>query len=252
MAGSVTGRLLAGTSGFAYPAWSPRFYPPGTRGDALLPYYAGRLPACELNNTFYQQPTEGKIRAWLDATPADFRFAVKAQRGGSIRALVADPGSTLEWMLPPYRSFGERLGAVLFRIPGDITRDDDRLRRLLDGWPRDVPLVVECQDPTWHVDEVLGLLRGAGATWCTTELDEDAEPPPVHVTGERLYLRLRRTAYDRDELVAWAKRIVPFIAAGHDVFVFFRHDADGTSALRAVEFQGLVADRLGVEAPALF
>src|SRR5204863_453021 len=83
--------------------------------------------------------------------------------------------------------------------------------RLLDGWPRDVPLVVECQDPTWHVDEVLGLLRGAGAAWCTTELDEDAEPPPVHVTGDRLYLRLRRTAYDRDELGAWAKRIVPFI-----------------------------------------
>ena len=33
----VAGVLRTGTSGFAYPAWAPAFYPAGTRGDALLP-----------------------------------------------------------------------------------------------------------------------------------------------------------------------------------------------------------------------
>ena len=36
----VTGRLYVGTSGFAYPDWSPRFYPAGLKGDGLLRYYA--------------------------------------------------------------------------------------------------------------------------------------------------------------------------------------------------------------------
>jgi uncharacterized protein YecE (DUF72 family) len=247
MAGSGAGCLYVGTSGFAYPGWVPKFYPPGTRGDALLRHYAGRLPACELNNTFYQQPSEARIGAWLAATPPDFRFAVKAQRGGSIRSLVADPAASIAWLTPPYRHFGDRLGSVLFRIPGDIPRNDDRLARLLDAWPGDLPLTVECQDPSWHVDEVLDLLRAAGAAWCTTELDENAEPPPVHVTGRQLYLRLRRTAYEPEHLAAWAARLVPFLAAGHDVFVFFRHDEDGVSALRALELRALVGRQLSAD-----
>jgi uncharacterized protein YecE (DUF72 family) len=250
MADDGGGRLYVGTSGFAYPAWAPKFYPTGIRGDALLRHYAGRLPACELNNTFYQQPTEAKIRAWLGATPPSFKFAVKAQRGGSIRSLVADPAASIAWLTPPYRHFGDRLGSVLFRVPGDIPRDDDRLERFLSAWPRDLPLTVECQDPSWHVDEVLGLLRAAGAAWCTTELDESAEPPPVHVTGRHLYLRLRRTVYEPAELAAWADRLAPFIDAGHDVFVFFRHDEDGVSALRAIEFRELVSRQLRAD-PAL-
>ena len=32
----MSGRLRTGTSGFAYPAWAPRFYPAGLRGDGLL------------------------------------------------------------------------------------------------------------------------------------------------------------------------------------------------------------------------
>jgi uncharacterized protein YecE (DUF72 family) len=223
------------------------FYSPGTRGDQLLRRYAERLPACELNNTFYQQPTEAKIAAWLVASPAAFRFTVKAQRGGSIRALVADPVGSIAWLTPPYRHFGERLGSVLFRIPGDIVRDDERLAALLRAWPRDLPLPVDCQDPSWHVDEVLDLLRGAGAAWCLTELDEHAEPPPIHLTGPHLYLRLRRTAYEPDEVEAWAARLAPFLAAGHDAFVFFRHDETGASALRALELEALVARQLGAD-----
>ena len=80
------GAAYVGTSGFAYADWAPLFYPPGTQSNALLPAYAERLNAVELNNTFYQHPKPDRIAAWLAQTPADFRFVVKAQRGGSMRA----------------------------------------------------------------------------------------------------------------------------------------------------------------------
>ena len=110
---SVTGTLYAGTSGFAYPAWAPSFYPTGLRPEQLLAHYAGQLSACELNNTFYQHPTEAKIRSWLAATHSDFRFAVKAQKGGSMRALLSDPAGSVPWLTAPYRFFGEKPGRVL-------------------------------------------------------------------------------------------------------------------------------------------
>jgi uncharacterized protein YecE (DUF72 family) len=148
------GRLLVGTSGFAYPDWAPRFYPPGLRSSDLLSFYASRFPACELNNTFYRQPTEAAVRAWLAATPAAFRFAVKAQRGASYRSLMVDPATSVPWLTEPLARFGERLGTVLFRVPQGVRLDLGRLAALLERWPPAMPLTLEFEDPSWHVDEV--------------------------------------------------------------------------------------------------
>jgi uncharacterized protein YecE (DUF72 family) len=227
---STRGRLLVGTSGFAYTAWSPRFYPPGLKGDALLAHYASRLPAVELNNTFYQSPSESKVATWLAATPPDFRFSVKAQRGGSWRAMSGAPDPGLPWLTDPYRRFADRLGTVLFRVPDNVRVDHDRLAAMLAAWPRDLPLTVEFADPGWLVDETLALLRDASAVLCATEGPDDPEPPTLRRTGPFLYLRLRRHDYPDDELAAWRDRLEPFLAAGDDAFVFFRHDETGRGA----------------------
>jgi uncharacterized protein YecE (DUF72 family) len=230
------GRLLVGTSGFAYPDWSPRFYPPGLKGDALLAHYGSRLPAVELNNTFYQSPSESKVATWLAATPPDFRFSVKAQRGGSWRAMSGVPDQGLPWLTDPYRRFGDRLGTVLFRVPDNLRVDTDRLAAMLAAWPRDLPLTVEFSDAGWVIDETLTLMRDAGAVLCATEGPDDPEPPTLRRTGPFLYLRLRRHDYSDGELTAWRDRLEPFVAAGDDAFVFFRHDETGRGAELAEAF----------------
>ena len=75
-------------------------------------------------------------------------------------------------------------------------------------------LVVELQDPTWHVDETFAALRKAGAVLCTTELPPEGEdgaaaepePPFIRKTGSFFYLRLRRHDYSAAELDAWASQ----------------------------------------------
>jgi uncharacterized protein YecE (DUF72 family) len=237
----VPGRLFTGTSGFAYPGWAPRFYPKGLPASGFLEHYAGRLAAVELNNTYYGSPSPSKVAAWVGATPADFRFAVKAQRGGSFRALQVDPTTSVPWLTGPYRAFGERLGTVLYRVPDAMRRDDAKLAALLAAWPNDLPLTMEFQDPSWHVDETFAALAGIGAALCATELPEDPEPPVIRRTGSFLYLRLRRNDYSESELMAWAERLEPFLSAGDDAYVFFRHDEVGRGpelALALVEAVG--------------
>lgn len=223
----MPGRLRVGTSGFAYAGWTPRFYPADLSAARRLGFYASQLTAVELNNTFYRQPSPAAVTAWLAATPEEFRFAVKAQRGGSFRALQVDPATSVPWLTGPYRAFGPRLGTVLFRVPEGVQRDDARLGALLDAWPRDVPLTMEFQEASWHVDETFDALARAGAALCTTELPGDPEPPTIRRTGPFLYLRLRRHEYAPAELDAWADRLEPFVSAGDDAFVFFRHDEVG-------------------------
>ncbi len=235
------GRLFVGTSGFSYPAWAPRFYAPATKSGQLLPAYAARLNACELNNTFYQQPKPPAIERWLGATPDDFRFAVKAQRGGSAQALFGKAAETVAWLTAPYRLFGARLGTVLFRVPEPIKRNDSLLAQLLAAWPHDLPLTMEFQHASWQVDEVHSLVMAAGAALCATDLDA-GDPPDVRVTAPFLYLRLRRSTYSEEDLRDWAARVEPFLSDGLDVFTFFRHDEDGESALRAERFRAFVGD----------
>ena len=237
----MPGRVFTGTSGFAYPAWSPTFYPAGLRGEGFLRHYARRLDACELNNTFYARPKPERIAAWIAAVPDGFRFIVKGQRGATFRALFADPGDAVAWLTEPLPGFGARLGGVLFRLDERTQRDDARLAGLLGAWPAAIPLVVEAHHPSWHVDETFAALRDAGAVLCATDLDGQDEPPTIRRTGPFLYVRLRRSSYTDAELDVWAARIAPFVADGLDAYAIFRHDEDGTSALRAERFGARVA-----------
>jgi uncharacterized protein YecE (DUF72 family) len=226
----MRGHLYAGTSGFAYADWAPRFYPPGLRPEQLLASYATRLPACELNNTWYRWPDSARIRSWVAATPESFRFAVKAQRSAAFRALTAAPGAEVDRLVTPLPAFEGRLGTVLFRVQAEVPRADDRLAALLAAWPRTVPLTLELQHGSWHVDETFAAMRDHGAVLCATELPDDSVPPVLRLIGPFLYLRLRRLDYTPSEVAAWAARIDPFLSTGTDVYAFFRHDAVGRAA----------------------
>ncbi|MCU0477606.1 MAG: DUF72 domain-containing protein [Chloroflexi bacterium] len=211
----------------------------------MLPAYADRLTAVELSGTYYRQPTPTQAAAWAARVPPAFRFAVKLLRTGSLRAYATDPAGTLPWLTAPLEAFGERLGTALLRIPAGQERNEERLLRLLASWPPAVPLAIEAQEPSWHVDETHAILRGAGVTLVVTDTDE-APDPPLTVTGRQVYLRLRRTLYGTADLDAWAARLEPFLADGRDAYVFFRHDERGTTPGYAVA----LAERLAGYAPA--
>ena len=77
---AAPGTLHVGTSGFSYDEWRPAFYPDDLKKDAMLAFYAGRLPAVELNNTFYRLPNAKMAAKWRSQVPDGFRFAVKASQ----------------------------------------------------------------------------------------------------------------------------------------------------------------------------
>jgi uncharacterized protein YecE (DUF72 family) len=153
---------------------------------------------------------------------------------------MGNADESVPWLTEALPGFGARLGAVLFRIDARSARDDGRLAGLLAAWPSSIPLVLEAQNATWHVDETFAALRAVGTVLCTTDLDDQEETPDIRRTGPFLYLRLRRTSYDDAALDAWAARIAPFLDDGMDAYVLFRHDEDGTSALHAERFAARV------------
>ncbi len=73
-------KVYAGTSGWAYASWRPDFYAVKLSSKKFLTYYASRLNSVEVNYTFRSIPTEQLLAGWIEATPPEFKFAIKAHQ----------------------------------------------------------------------------------------------------------------------------------------------------------------------------
>jgi uncharacterized protein YecE (DUF72 family) len=58
---------------------SGRFYPPGTSSaEERLRFYASQFPIVEVDSSYYFLPRQEQAGLWVERTPADFTFNVKA------------------------------------------------------------------------------------------------------------------------------------------------------------------------------
>src|SRR5260370_29420070 len=117
--------LFAGTSGFAYTAWKPGFYPAKLPAKQFLKHYAERLNGVEINYTFRRLPSPGTLQNWVEATPPGFVFAVKANQRIThiLRLKNAEQATELFFkMIDPLRT-SRPLGPVLFQLPPHLKGD---------------------------------------------------------------------------------------------------------------------------------
>ncbi|HET8645010.1 MAG TPA: DUF72 domain-containing protein [Vicinamibacteria bacterium] len=227
-------RLLAGTSGFAYKEWKGSFYPSGLKDAQMLPFYASRFPAVEINNTFYRMPARELLDKWAAETPPDFTFVLKAPQRITHQGRLRNEGDPLGKFLQTAEAMGARLGPLLFQLPPFFKKDLERLRAFLALLPGDRRAAFEFRHESWADEEVHAALRERGAALCVADTDEDEQPAPIVATASWGYLRLRRTAYPGDMLRAWAARIRA--QPWSEVFVFFKHEEKGTGPALAREF----------------
>ena len=216
-------RLWAGASGYAFKAWKGSFYPEKIAPEAMLAWYAERLPTVEINNTFYQMPKTGVLEHWAEVTPEAFRFSIKASRRITHNARIAADAAA-EPVAYLYRNLavlGAKRGPTLFQLPPFLKKDLPRLRDFLQVLPEGHRAAFEFRHDSWFDDEVYALLQGAGASLCLSER-EDATPPPLVETAPWGYVRLRLETYSEADLAAWFDRLA---ATGWDeVHVYFMHE----------------------------
>ena len=216
-------RLLAGASGYSFKEWCGSFYPDKMKADAMLAWYAQRLPSVEINNTFYRMPKPAVLENWAQTTPPDFRFAIKASRRITHDARIkADAAKdSVDYLYRMLASLAPKLGAVLFQLPPNLKKDVARLRDFLQLLPSGHRAAFEFRNDTWFDDEVCALLRAAGAALVLSEREDNA-PPPLVKTAPWGYVRLRLEIYSDDDLRRWAERIAA--ENWSETFVYFMHE----------------------------
>jgi uncharacterized protein YecE (DUF72 family) len=237
--------FYAGTSGWAYPAWKPEFYPAKLAPAKFLGYYSGRLNSTEVNYTFRRFPTEKLLTGWAAATPPKFKFAIKAhQTITHVKRLHDAAEFTKDFIgaLHPLLEAG-KLGPVLFQLPPFLKCDLSRLKDFLAELPKGVRTAFEFRDASWFCNETYHLLRGANAALCVAE-SEKLETPHLQ-TADFCYLRLRNpqkltSAKARRELLD----LVKDLTQSGDVFAYFKHEDSPEGAIHAEELLARTHDDL--------
>jgi uncharacterized protein YecE (DUF72 family) len=232
--------LYAGTSGFAYAAWKPAFYPPKLPANQFLKSYAERLNCVEINYTFRRLPSAATLEGWVKQTPAGFVFAVKANmRITHILRLKNAEQATEVFLkaIDPLRT-SRRLGPILFQLPPQLKCDLDLLRDYLMLLPNDLRYAFEFRHVSWLVDDVYQELRSRNMALCVAE-SEKLEVPEV-ITADFVYYRLRKPDYTDQDVTGFAERAKELLATGRDLYLMFKHEETPEGALHAARVIDLV------------
>ncbi|MBA3734023.1 MAG: DUF72 domain-containing protein [Actinobacteria bacterium] len=94
-----------------------------------MQHYARSFDTVEVNNTFYRLPLETSVARWVEETPPGFVLAVKASRYLTHVKRLADLDAGDERYYERLRPlvWSPKLGPVLWPLPANFRRDDERL-----------------------------------------------------------------------------------------------------------------------------
>ena len=221
------GNVLVGIS-----SWTERtlikegnFYPSGAKtAEARLQFYASQFPIVEVDSTYYFPPSERNAILWLERTPKDFTFNVKAyslltNHPTKRESLYADlreelpkelekkrnlyreqlPEDAVEqvWQrfhdaLMPLHSAG-KLGAVLFQFPQWFVIARKNKEYVLECRDRlkDFRIAVEFRHKSWleerNREETIGFLEENGLPFVCVDMPQgfDSSLPPIAVATSK-------------------------------------------------------------------
>src|ERR1700680_2916094 len=216
-------KIRIGASGFSYKEWLGHFYPAKLPGAKMLAYYAERMPTVEINYTCRRMPNASTFTGWVNKTPPDFRFALKAPQRITHFARLRDTKKSLDYFVEVAGSLGNRLGPVLFQLPPDLPRDDELLTDFLSEVDGRVRAAFEFRNRSWFNDRVFEILRINQTALCIAESEKLASP--IECTASHAYLRLRKESYDDASLKVWAARIRALDREADEVYIYFKHES---------------------------
>lgn len=241
-------RIRVGTS-----SWTDKtllesgWYPKDAKTpEARLRHYATQFDVVEVDSTYYSLPSERNAILWIERTPKDFVFNIKAfslmtRHPTTVRGLPKDARALLpedapqrlypkdispevadlSWemfrsALMPLHSAG-KLGVVMFQFPQWFMPSRESKEYILSCRDRlpDYDIAVEFRQATWFADEdasrrTLDLLRGEEIPFVCVDMPQgfaSSIPPLAEATSDRL--ALMRFHGRRSEV--WGKRGVPVI-----------------------------------------
>ncbi|MBA1147099.1 DUF72 domain-containing protein [Ectothiorhodospiraceae bacterium WFHF3C12] len=227
----------------------PKTLQPDFPGEGThLARYAARLPAVELNSSFYRRHRRSLYEKWASEVPEGFRFCVKLPRGLTHdQRLRSTEG--LEQFLGETAGLGGKLGAILVQLPPSLTFEAKPAAHFLEQLRAGFGgrIICEPRHASWFADEAEALLKEQGVSRAAVD------PPPADGAEnpggdpDCVYLRLhgspRRfySAYSEAFLEDLANKLREY-AEHSETWCIFNNTASDAGLANAMTLLGTLDD----------
>lgn len=130
------------------------FYPKGTKDE--LAYYSGQFNCIELNATFYGMPAPKQVETWKNKAANGFKFFPKITNTISHYKRLIDVQPLIEQYCDAVSLFDEKLGCCFLQLHDNFSpKDFERLKTVLENFPKAIPLAVEVRNEQWFSDKAV-------------------------------------------------------------------------------------------------
>ncbi len=247
--------IYLGTQGWSYKSWDGVFYPKGTPANQYLAEYAHKLPAVEIDSTYYAIPRASTVAQWSEVTPDGFHFTAKFPQAITHEKMLKDAGPQALQFLDAMSALGDKLGPLLLQFPYTFKPEQrTRLAEFLASLPPRFRYAVEIRHRGWLQDwfyELLAQHRVALAL-----ADYAYMPRLEKVTTDFTYIRwlgnrkdVPDDEYDHvrinreQELDHWADVIADLVDKGVTIWGFANNHFMGHSPATLRELQARLSAR---------
>lgn len=208
--------IRVGIGGWTFEPWRGTFYPQSLPHARELEHASRAVTSIEVNGTFYRSQTPKTFRAWAQAAPDGFVFALKAPRYATNRRVLAQAGESIgKFVASGLAELGDKLGPINWQfaptkafVPDDFAAFLDLLPRTTDGLR--LRHAVEVRHESFCCPVFLDLVRARNVA--VVVADSPDYPQIADVTADFVYARLQdahtdiETGYAAAALDDWAER----------------------------------------------
>ena len=230
------------------------FYPRGTKDE--LEYYSRQFNSIELNATHYRTYGPDQAETWCEKTPDDFKFFPKVVNSISHFKRLKNIEAPLEEYLHGMRGFGDQLEMIFLQLRDDFKpKDFDRVQRLVEIWPDDIPLAIELRHTDWYnepavADQVCQLFEENGVANIITDTAGRRDLLHMRLTSPVAFIRYVGANHesDYDRLEDWVERLKFWKEQGLEKLYFFVHqNLEKESPLLSKHFIKMINKELGTD-----
>jgi uncharacterized protein YecE (DUF72 family) len=232
-------RVRVGTAGWSIPGQQAGEFP---AIGSHLERYARRLPAVEINSSFYRPHRPRTYERWARSVPDTFQFAAKLPKEITHARRLIDAAQPLEQFLSEVGSLDGKLGPLLVQLPPSLSFAESvasaffgALRYRFAG-----QVVCEPRHPTWFTDGVDALLSRfevARVAADPARVPRAAEPGGwPGLAYHRLHgsPQMYHSAYGPEYLDALAEQLTDIAARAGAVWCIFDNTAHGEATRDAL------------------
>lgn len=258
-----------------------RFYPPTAKSaEERLRFYAANFNTVEVDSSYYNLPSERNSHLWVERTPTDFIFNIKAYQSLTLHRREQPP-TELEWQmfasaLRPLQEAG-KLGYLLFQFPPWFPASDANRAYIRECQERlaGFQLAIQFRHVSWlatreQTHATLSFLQEHDLTYTCVDEPQFTKPstiPPIaavttpsiavlrfngrnhenwYARGIPVYERFRYR-YNEAELTEWLPQIKKLATKASVVYIMFNNCFEDDAMVNAKELLAQLREAAQIE-----